>query len=124
MIQRFGVNYYAAVKKNCQDNKTWEATERRTPAVVLIDYVINFGLGVSDVLNIYTRDQGGRVPSNSFLSKKNGPLYDLSEERYVNNLQLNYMMLLKLWQITKGFGHDKLQHTAEISSSSRVYHHF
>lgn len=42
----------------------------------------------------------------------------------MNNLQLNYMMLLKLWQITKGFGHDKLQHTAEISSSSRVYHHF
>lgn len=73
MIQRFGVNYYAAVEKNCQDNKTWEATERRTPAVVLIDYVINFGLGVSDVLNIYTRDQGGKVPSNSFLSKKTVP---------------------------------------------------
>lgn len=59
--------------------------ERRSPAVVLLDYVINFGLGVSDGFNIYTRDQGGRDPSNSSLSK-NGPLYDLSEERYVNNL--------------------------------------
>lgn len=85
MIRCFGVNYYVAVKKSCQDNKIREATKRQTPAVVLLDYVINFGLGVSDGFNIYTRDQGGRVPSNSSLSK-NGPLYDLSEERYVNNL--------------------------------------
>lgn len=85
MIQCFRVNYYTAVKKNCQDNKTWEATEGRTPAVLLLDYIINSGLGVSDGFNIYTRDEGGRVPSNSSLSK-NAPFYDLSEERYVNNL--------------------------------------
>lgn len=85
MIRCFGGNYYVAVKKTCHENKTWEATERWTPAVALLDYVINFGLGVSDGFNIYTRDQGGRVPSNSSLSKS-APPYDLSEERYVKNL--------------------------------------
>ena len=72
MIQCFAVNDYIAEKKNCRDNKTWEATERLTPAVVLLDYVINFGLGVTDGFNIYTKDQRGRVPSNS-TSSKNGP---------------------------------------------------
>lgn len=67
------------MKKSCQDNKTWEATEMQTPAEVLLDYVINFGLGVSDGFNIYTRDQGGRVPCNSSQSKT-APLYDLSKE--------------------------------------------
>lgn len=51
----------------------------QTPAEVLLDYVINFGLGVSDGFNIYTRDQGGRVPCNSSQSKT-APLYDLSKE--------------------------------------------
>lgn len=111
------------MKKSCQDNKTREATERQTPAVVLLDYVINFGLSVTDGFNTYTRDQGGRVLFNSSLSK-NGPLYDLSKELYVNNLKLNYMMLLELWQITKVVGKDKLQHTVQQSSLSRFYHHF
>lgn len=73
----------------------------QTPAEVLLDYVINFGLGVSDGFNIYTRDQGGRVPCNPSQSKT-APLYDLSKERYVNNLWLNYMILLKLLANNKG----------------------
>lgn len=91
--------------------------------MVLLDYIINFGLSVTDGFNTYTRDQAGRVLSNSSLSK-NGPLYDLSKELYVNNLKLNYMMLLELWQITKVVGNDKLQHTVQQSSLSRFYHHF
>lgn len=59
--------------------------QRWTPAVAVLEYVINFGLGVSDGFNIYTKNQYGRIPSCPSLSK-NGPLYDLSEEWYVNNL--------------------------------------
>lgn len=50
-------------RKNYQGNKTWEVTERWTPAVVVLEYIIHFGLGVSDGFNIYTRDQDGRIPS-------------------------------------------------------------
>lgn len=61
-------------EKNCQDNKTWKVTERWSPAVVVLEYVINFGLGVSDGFNIYTKDQYGRIPFCPSVSK-NGPLF-------------------------------------------------
>lgn len=56
-----------------------EETKRQTSVVVLLDYIIIFGLGVSDGFNIYARDQRGRVSSSSFQSK-NSPFYDLSKE--------------------------------------------